>query len=599
MAARSLDRSPNSDAEQRHAPFGRMFLVAASVAVAGLGSAGPALASDLPGMPAVPGVPEAPPEITIPALPPETMEPPVVVTEIDAENIDVSVDVLGSGEDDAPAAEEGSSPVVSPDSESDTTPPAHSSAGGADAEASSGGVNTNVSVRVLSPGSSGGATQGSTGGGGDVAPAGATPAEAGPDTAPAATTTPDAPPDSEQYHDDNSQYQSEEQIESEPWSWQWILTIDCSGKPTSTSVNSGDPTSLEWAWDWAWEWGCPEAEAPVKEPSSTTERAPPSTQPEPQARAGPASTPSSSAAPEPTEPWSWTWTFTFCGETETFTTQAGAGTPLTWTWDWTWNWSCGSAPEDVDTSPVSLPAPTELPATSLPEPSAATASPGVASAPAADSIQIPAMTFTVGPHRFDTGTAGEALDLPPAPSLPSQFVVNVGPPSELAPVVVAIPPAIPPSSAAPAVPLQGLPFPLGAAPLELGPHRLPQRAPVGRAWSPPTRAVAPTLPPLLPRAAIAAGNASAAREARPETKKRAQVTHARPDSHPPLPLAPRSRHGAGSTSASGGASSALLVGIVALTGFVLLVAPGRGRRLDVARELSPRGLDRSPIDHPG
>ena len=593
--------------ERRRAPFGsRTFVVAASVVVAGLGSAGPAFASDLPGMPAVPTAPtQAPPEITIPALPPEPMEPPVVVAEIDAENIDVSISVLSPGEEEAPAAES-TIPVVSPDFESDTTPPTDPSATdtGDDAtEAPGGGVNTNVSVRVLSPGSSSGATQGSTGGGGDVAQAGAAPAEVGPDTAPAATTTPEATEDSEQYQGDNSQYQSDEKIVEDPWRWDWTLTIDCSGNPTSTSVESGKPESLEWAWEWAWEWGCSDAEAPASEPSSTTERSPPAAQPaaqpEPQTRAGPTSSSSSPASSTDTEPWNWTWTFTFCGKTETVTTQAGAGTPLTWTWDWAWNWSCGSAPAEGSapasttppstTPPSTTPGPTQPPSTTLPDPGAGTASLEAGPLPGTDSIQIPVLSFTVGPYKVDTGTAGEALDLPPAPSLPSEIVVEV-----------TIPPAIPPSPAAPAVPLQDPPFPPGAAPLELGPHAVPLRSGLVQAPSTASAFAPPaTRPTLLPRTATAAGGADAARETRPEKKQRAHVVRARPDSRPPLPLAPRSRHGVGSTSASGAASSALLVGIVALPGFVLLAAPGPGRRVEVARELSPRGLDRSPIDHPG
>jgi hypothetical protein len=55
----------------------------------------------------------------------------------------------------------------------------------------------------------------------------------------------------------------------------------------------------------------------------------------------------------------------------------------------------------------------------------------------------------------------------------------------------------------------------------------------------------------------------------------------------------------GSSSGAGIVPSSLLVGIAALAAFTIFAAPGLGRRIRVARELSPRGQDASPIDHPG
>ena len=45
--------------------------------------------------------------------------------------------------------------------------------------------------------------------------------------------------------------------------------------------------------------------------------------------------------------------------------------------------------------------------------------------------------------------------------------------------------------------------------------------------------------------------------------------------------------------------SAPVVAVAALTTLFVLVAPGLGRRIRVARELSPRATYRSSIDHPG
>jgi hypothetical protein len=173
-------------------------------------------------------------------------------------------------------------------------------------------------------------------------------------------------------------------------------------------------------------------------------------------------------------------------------------------------------------------------------------------------------------------------------------------PLELA-VEIAIPPAIPPSPSTvepsgSVVPLLVVPFPLpGAAPLELGPRTTQPQAASSPTASP-SRGL-PTRPVLRTPAPAAAGHAAG--NPRSEKQTRPRVARARPASTPLAPWAPRSSHGATSSSASGAASSAVLVGIAALTGFVLLAAPGLGRRIRVARELSPRNLGRSPIDHPG
>ena len=565
-----------------------MLLAVGTSAIAGLGAAGPALAEDVP--PPIVPVP-APPSITVPALPPEIVEPPIVVTQIDGENVDVSIDVLGSAVVEG-TAEPSAEAVVSPNTEGDTTAPAEAVA--ADAaetipDGAAGAANTNVSVRVLSPGTNGDPGQSVETGEGGVAPAGAEPEAPRPDSAPAVTTTPEAARDSGQYQDANSQYQSTDQIAEEPWNWEWTLVLDCAGNPTSSSADSGDPESLEWSWEWSWEWGCSEAQRESQEPregASAGERSTPSTEP----RAPPAAQPETSgsatgsATSAEAEPWNWTWTFTFCGKTTTISTQAGIGTPLTWTWDWTWIWSCGTAPAagvGEPTSSVSQQSPPV--AMTLPTSGTMTTAPPAAAA-SAESVQIPAVSVPAVTFTVDTGAATATLELPSVSTEPLELSVEV-----------AIPPVVSPSlSATPSVvPLLVLPFPPGAAPRELGPSSTTSppaaRPPLTRA--PPTRHVFRTPAPT------AVGHAAG--DARPERQSRPHVARARPASTPLAPSVPRPRHGASSSSASGAASSALLVGIAALTGFVLLAAPSFGRRLEVARELSPRSLDQSPLDHPG
>jgi hypothetical protein len=571
----------------------RSLLVVATSAIAGLTAAGPALASDEPPVTlpqvVVPDVPEiAPPDITIPEPPPVELLEPVVVTHVDAENIDVSIRVLSPGED-AAVAQESETTVVSPDPAVDITETAEAAdpADGSPAEPS-GALNTNVSIRVLSPGDRGEVAQDSMGEGEVGVEAGAGPPAPRADAAPASTSTPTGGSDPEQYQEDNSQYQSED----DSWNWQWMLSVDCAGNVESSSTETGKQESLIWSWDWYWEW-CTEASESVT--TSTASTSPPAAaKPAPKPTGASATSGATTAA----DPWSWDWTFTVCGETSMITTRSGAGTPLVWTWDWNWTWSCGSA---------------------------ADAESGAAAPPATVMPTVGAQPLSSGQADEDEDEAGDDIDRSlslvdePATemlqslSFPS-FTVTDGrggastfawpampePPLELT-VEIVIPPVVLPATTAPSITSPVAPFP--AADVSAEPTFVPTAPPVVRPS--PTTAPAP-VPESTWRAPRPEGAAAG-------TYARPRAHHARPAKHAdaksrssyrsPSPFLPferrQSRQAAGSSNAGGFVPSALLFGVAALTGFVLLAAPGIGRRVRVARELSPRGLAQSPLDRPG
>jgi hypothetical protein len=653
----------------------RSLVIFATTAIAGLAAAGPALATEAPEpmplpvvVPEVPTVPEPTelPTIPVPELPPDPIELPVVVADIDAENIDVSIRVLSPGEDKAQEPDE---TVVSPDAKPDITASHDSSAAEPEeavkeaveeaAEAVDpapivGAVNTNISIRVLSPGDNEGASQSST------APDKRAPAEAEPpsgvhsrEPSQAATTTAGGDQDSEQYQDDNSQYQYESQITNGPWSWRWLLTVDCAGNATSSSADSGDPGSLDWSWEWIWEWGCGEKgtdSEPALTQGTTSGLSPP-----PTASDGPTGN-ATTSSPGPAEtgssaPWNWTWTFTFCGKTTTFTTSAGQGTPLTWAWAWMWNWTCpntavGEAPVEAPSAP---PAANDTPpfTTSPPAEDGARDTGGVAPlviGPVA--IDVPAEWVPTGAD--DTPGVAPLVIGPVAIDLPAEWAPTGADdtpgvaPLVIGPVAIDLPAEWAPTGAVRTLPtgiatdvtslaLPAWPTAVGitldlAIPLAIpqaGSSTIPGKpTPTGAPGSSTTRpsAVAPVpthrrsspahdvLPPLPPASSLETAprgddsKSSGSKSSRPAHKGHKEpprVTRAPPVSLPSIPSVPRSRHGFGSASAGGTGTSALLVGVAALTGFALLVAPGLGRRIRVARELSPGSPDSPPIDHPG
>ena len=306
-------------------------------------------------------------EVDETALVPDLEELPIVVdADVDGGDIDVSVRVL-SPENEPEAYVDAAANAISDAIEADITPesvlpdaPPRVTDPIADDT-----LDTNVTIRVLSPGRNGSVEQQSrlgeddaAGRTPDLAPAEGAEAEGAEPANPAdglAETAESAP----QYQADNMQYQSDGIPTPDPWVWEWYLALDCSGNVTSTSSEHGNPDSRDWDWKWTWDWTCGldgaseesgdalqkglasvasvtlperEADAPAREadaPAREAGAAPVATGEQPDASGG--------------TPWLWTWSFDFCGRETTFAIQAGEQTNLGWTWDWTWAWACTSA----------------------------------------------------------------------------------------------------------------------------------------------------------------------------------------------------------------------------------------------------------------
>lgn len=569
-------------------------MVFATTLATGLGAAGPALATELPAPPPMPEVATVVPEPVAPPLPspempvPELDIEPVVVTTVDGGNIDVSVRVLSPGEDGA-VTQESAAAVVSPSTAPDITAlPAPTDVASSESTAPDGGTNTNVSIRVLSPGDRGDVTQTTAGSGEDeVVEAGTDPALPHADPAPASAAPPETSADSTQYQSAYSRYQSDSATTTDPWNWVWVLSLDCSGNTSSSSIETGHQESLVWSWEWIWEWGCTGAEASESSADSGA-RASPLIEAgrEPDSRGA---TPSTSEATV-TEPWVWTWTITFCGETQTISNRAGTGTALTWTWDWTWTWTCPNVtvpdvqpPPELEASPPLVASP---PAANGVDDSAGEAQAMLQVADDAPAITLPTVWLPAFPFGVEPGVPVEVVVIPPTPTVEVE-------------VEVAIPPVVLAAPTAPSLPSPAIPFPAvdeaaeptttsAATPPPTRWTTIRRARPAARSESSPT-AIEAQPPHSQPRA----------HHARPVEQTRAHGERSKREERQ-LPLERRqSRQALGSSSAGGLVPSVLLFGFAALTGFVVLAAPGLGRRIRVARELSPRNPDRSPIDHPG
>jgi hypothetical protein len=546
-----------------------MLVVLGTSAVAALAAAGPALADEVPLPEPPPTVEQILPEtIPLPDLPPpELAEPPVVVATIDASNVDVSVRVLSPGEEPT-EAQASETAVVSGEPGPDIT--AASEAADAPDEAtpkSPDAINANVSVRILSPGDRGDVDQDVAGDGEGVVEAGARPSEGSHEPPPASPTLGDSAEDSAQYHDANSSSEYAISGIDDPWNWTWELAIDCAGNAASSSIESGNPGSLVWSWKWGWTWGCSEKSTP------DSERAPPSSPQSPDPRPPDELVNPRVSTEASGEPWAWTWTFTFCGETTTISTNVGAGTPLTWTWDWGWTWLCpltipaeATPQPEVDAPPLPMPQPAPF----LPQPDAVPDTP------------FPAVWLPSAAPELDLTT-----EVVVVPSLTLPMVELALDAAAEATVEVVIPAVVLPTPTT--LPVESRPVPPAGAPEPITPPPS-RRGAGGRTTIAPTPAELAVQPPQAE---------PGAHRARPAKQDRARG--ARPHRPlPPIPLdRPQPRQATGSSSFGGFVPSALLLGVAALTGFILLAAPGLGRRIRLARELSPRSLNESPLDRPG
>lgn len=409
-----------------------------------------------------------------------------------------------------------------------------------------------------------------------------------------------APP---RYQGQNLQYQSEEQSGSEAWNWSWNLQIDCAGNVISESTHTGAQPSLIWAWDWIWNWSCADGNGnalPTSpdsiEPSVVSDGDNTNVTVRAFSPGEDGSVTQSTATAGPTEGttpstglWAWNWTFTFCGETRSFSTELDSQTPLTWTWNWIWNWTCGgtpvaNAPELDDATPASdaMPVPPSSPVIS----------------------EVPATQMPVLAPRWRVDVP--LLGWPP-------FVVGVD-------VAVIVDPAFPipallenelPTPVVPGVDVSVVIVPADTARvtgLANGLNREGPREAPGLGTN--TRRLASgqlgaeSNAPRQATTAIARPRVESV--PRPQSSKPARKTPSArsassPRGHAPLgPFGqPRSSQGAGSSASGGRVPSAPVAAVAALIAFFILAAPRVGRRIRVARELSPRSAYRSSIDHPG
>ena len=618
--------------------------VLATTALIGLGIAGPALGSDgEEPMPPMPGLPDAvapatptpapslesspPPLPELPPTPaiPETAiqetgqeTPQVVTTQSDAGSVNVSVRVLSPGTD-GPVTQESSLPeVVSGAAKPDITPAAEPTATMPPAAPDSSqptAVNTNVAVRVLSPGDNGPVSQ--TNSSVDVRPSDESvvvqPAggESGVAERPTSNGSNEqaavSDVNSPRYQESDSQYQSNSETQPEPWNWNWELALDCEGNATSLSTQTGSQTSLIWTWDWAWDWSCAGTDSSITSSGSSISSSGSSLDSSSTSDAtntnvsvrvlspgdNDAVTESNTsagsqggvAASEPAPsggPWTWSWVFTFCGQTTSFSTQMESQTPLSWTWDWAWNWTCDAA----------MGAPPEA---------------GNATQPGTDATPVPPLSVVIpaapAPQAFAPASAPtvEIPPLPPLPPLPAMPSVDVG-------VAIVVEPGFP----QPELPDISL-TPRGVPGVEVSVVVVPEPSPTvtpGVAMTPDPAHKAPTHRAEASSAPRGTTTAVAwPPPASPSSRPISQPTTKRASAHPASPRrsrgpllpfgAPSSSQTAGSGTLGGRVPSTPVAAVAALIAFFMLAAPTLGRRIRVARELSPRSTYRSSIDHPG
>jgi hypothetical protein len=543
-------------------------------------------------------------ELSIPA----PAEPEITVdVDADGGDIDVSVRVLSPGEDSPDAVEP---PVVSDSTRPDTTTVTTADVAGAATEDPTHGSNTNVSIRVLSPGDNASvddssspeteSTESTTGDSTQDPATGAAVADEAPD---AAKDSSEAPNNDAQYHARDSRYQSVEEFSEEAWTWIWYLSLDCDGNPSSSSTESGSASAPEWAWDWTWEWACgsPPHPPPVGSledavdggPLHSTESDSTANEPEspPVSGDGDSPAPATSGAE-----WLWIWTFTFCGETVSVRLPIDTESAPRWTWEWDWTWNClaGAAPELSE--PIPSPSP-PFPSASVPsEPAGEGATPGGDAATAdergtelADPRMAPTQLPTWLISLLHTGLDDLLVVDSGAYGLPA-FTSTA---ADIAPIRIPLLPQLEGGGEGHATAT----FDAMITSSGVGQHR---RATVaGTALDTRNGAVSPTrgailgrVKPRLSDPRVDKGRTSAEQ---PATRRRSDA------GNPLLPWPPRfPLQAAGAPGASSGfAPSGSVLGTAALVALFVLAAPGFGRRIRVARELRPRGTCGSSIDHPG
>ncbi len=456
----------------------------------------------------------------------------------------------------------------------------------------------------------------------------ATPPPNGAPTSSGATPLSSAPSDSKdravsvpainlsRYQDEYSQYQSEVQSDSDAWHWSWNFQIDCAGNVISESTHTGVQASLIWAWDWVWDWSCHDAgtgtdaalpTSPDSIESSVTSDGDNTNVTVRVSSPGDNGSVTQSTVPASTTEdttasglWLWTWTFTFCGETRTFSTELDSQTPLTWTWNWIWNWTCGTpvgnAPE-LDAAAPGLDATLDAMPDAGPVPES---SPVISEVPA---TQLPVLAPR---WRVDVPLVG----WPPLMASVDVDVAVVVDPAFLIPALlpeIAFPTLVVPGfDVSVVIPADTARVPVSANGLN---GEGPREAPGSRQTDP--RRLAPgqlgALESSAPRQATPAiaSQRSESVPPRSSSKPAAKTPSARPAPSPRAhaPLGPfgqqRSSQGAGSGTTGGRVPSAPIAAVAALIAFFILAAPRMGRRIRVARELSPRSAHRSSIDHPG
>ncbi len=545
----------------------------------------------------------------------------VTTVQADSGNLDVSVRVFSPGEDEAVSQEASAYPAVSDPEPADISPDAESTT----SIASSGdttdanAVNTNVSVRVLSPGDDGPVSQVADGGDAqneqlvptlrDGEQAGPAPVSVEGDNIAAQSLSDD---NSSRYHEEDSQYQSSSDVDVESWHWVWQLSIDCAGNPTSASTETGGKSSLIWEWDWSWNWGCsdPARAPPIPETATAGDDQPSGGQasnsgttntnvsvrvlsPGDNGPVTQTTTSSSDNAEAPAEsaptgaPWSWSWTFTFCGQTTSFTMDADSQSPLTWAWDWAWNWTCDAgvgAPPDLD-GPTAGTSMAPLPTQSVVIPAA----------PATLDVEQ-----TLAQWSEPTASTAHAMDVVPS--------IDVVVPQIDVAVDVAIDIGLPIPIASTDQALQSV----NAGAVGLSVHAVPTVTsaaveplpvqPPGRQTQPSRGGIAGSItrPALSHHPRSHARSSSGASIEKPANRVSARP--APPDRRDPRPLL--GQRGSFQTSGAPGTfgtriPSTPVVAVAALLAFFMLAAPRVGRRIRVARELSPRSASSSSIDHPG